>query len=173
MQTRIGLFYKLLSSENPLYPMDIHQLIPDLSDLIKTLAAAIIVLPVGWQREHVSRSAGLRTYPLVAATCCVFMLVGISAIDGIGNEPGQHPDSYARLIAGIMTGLGFLGGGAILKHSDKVRGTATAITLWGTGSVGVACSFDRFDLAILLTVLMFISLVLLKPLKDSINTSDD
>jgi len=143
-------------------------IIPNLPDLGRALAALLLALPIGWQREKVERSAGIRTYPLVAVTCCIFLLVAKSAI----SDLDPSPDSYARLIAGVMTGLGFLGGGAILKRDDAVKGTATAITLWGTGSLGVACAFDRFDLAILISALMFISLVFFKPFKDSINGSD-
>lgn len=138
---------------------------PDLPDIARVLAAALLALPLGWQREKVERSAGIRTYPLVAITCCIFLLVGKSAVAGLDAVA----DSYARLIAGVMTGLGFLGGGAILKLEKSVKGTATATTLWGTGSLGVACAFDRFDLAILISILMFLSLTAFKPIKESVN----
>ena len=84
------------------------------------LAAFILALPLGWDRERSQRSFGLRTFPLVAVVTCGFMLVGISVIESTGGE--------ARIIQGIIQGIGFIGGGAILTNKDKVRGTAAAAT---------------------------------------------
>jgi len=80
------------------------------------LIAFIIALPIGWNRELESRSMGLRTFPLVALASCGYMLLGSSFI---GDD---SPDAIARLLTGLMTGIGFIGGGAILKDggSEKV-----------------------------------------------------
>ncbi|SHJ96606.1 putative Mg2+ transporter-C (MgtC) family protein [Rubritalea squalenifaciens DSM 18772] len=142
----------------------ISEFLPQIQDIGRALAACILAFPIGLHRESHEKNAGLRTYPLVAVTCCIFVLVGKSLVPSEGIE---H-DAAARLIAGVMTGLGFLGGGAILKNNESVKGTATAITLWGTGAIGVACAFNRFDLAILLSALMYVSLVLLAPLKKKV-----
>ena len=72
--------------------------------------AYLLALPIGWDREHSNRSFGLRTFPLVAVVTCGFMLVGMSVISSTDGE--------ARIIQGIITGIGFIGGGAILKDQD-------------------------------------------------------
>lgn len=122
------------------------------------LVAFGLVLPIGWNREKETRSAGIRTFPLVAIAACGFMLLGLSAFDA--------QDAQARVLYGIITGIGFIGGGAILKDDGKsgsVSGTATAASLWNAGAIGAAVAFDHFAIAILLAV---INLVLLQ-LKDA------
>jgi putative Mg2+ transporter-C (MgtC) family protein len=122
------------------------------------LAAFVLALPLGWDREKSNRSFGLRTFPLVAVVTCGFMILGISNIDSTDGE--------ARIFQGIITGIGFIGGGAILTNSDKVKGTATAATIWNTGAIGVAVAFDRFEIAVILSVLNFITLLLFKEVKE-------
>ncbi len=129
------------------------------------LAAFILALPLGWDRERSQRSFGLRTFPLVAVVTCGFMLVGISVIESTGGE--------ARIIQGIIQGIGFIGGGAILTNKDKVRGTAAAATIWNTGAIGVAVAFDRFEIAIILSVLNFLTLLVFKEVKVAIDTRDE
>lgn len=91
----------------------------------------VLAFPIGWNREHEERSAGLRTFPLVAVATCGF----IQAAEGI---PDLTPEAMARIIEGLITGMGFIGGGAILRREDSVKGTATAASLWITGATGVA-----------------------------------
>lgn len=112
--------------------------------------AYVLALPIGWNRERYERSAGLRTFPLVAVATCAFMLVGIEAV--------PSPNAQARVLEGIITGMGFIGGGAILKMGRVVTGTATAASLWGTGAVGVAVAWQRFEIAIVLSLLTFLTL---------------
>ncbi len=72
-----------------------------------------------------------------------------------------------------MTGIGFIGGGAILKEGkDEIRGTATAVSLWSIGTVGAAIAFNRFEVAILVAGLNFIALRVLSPLKKTIDNDD-
>ncbi|HKJ65679.1 MAG TPA: MgtC/SapB family protein [Desulfopila sp.] len=122
------------------------------------LAAFVLALPLGWDREKSDRNFGLRTFPLVAMVTCGFMMVGIAVIDSTGGE--------ARIIQGIITGIGFIGGGAILSNTDKIRGTATAATIWNTGAIGIAVAFDRFEIAIVLSLLNFLTLLLFKEIKE-------
>ena len=121
-----------------------------LSHLTLLGVAYILAIPIGWNRERYERSAGLRTFPLVAVATCGFMLVGIEAL----STPGAH----ARVLEGIITGMGFIGGGAILKSGRVVTGTATAASLWGTGAVGIAVAWQRYEIAIVLSVLTFVTL---------------
>lgn len=112
--------------------------------------AYLLALPIGWDREQSRRRFGLRTFPLVAMAACGFMLSGIYVLDTTGAE--------GRVVQGIITGIGFIGGGAILKGDSTVRGTATAASIWNTGAIGIAVAFGRFEIAIVLSFLNFITL---------------
>ena len=129
------------------------------------LAAFTLALPLGWDREQSNRSFGLRTFPLVAVVTCGFMMLGISVIDSTGGE--------ARIFQGIITGIGFIGGGSILTSSDKVKGTATAATIWNTGAIGVAVAFDRFEIAAILSALNFFTLLVFKEIKETVKDKND
>ena len=98
-----------------------------LSHLIGLAVAYVLALPIGWNREKEERSAGLRTFPLVAMGACGFVMIAIEVL-GVASE-GQ-----ARILEGLITGIGFIGGGAILKQGDRATGTATAASLWATGA---------------------------------------
>lgn len=122
------------------------------------LAAYVLAIPVAFNREREGRSGGLRTFPLVAVASCAFILIGKDVV-------GDHPDALARLIYGLMTGIGFIGGGAIVKYGGTAHGTATAASIWSTGAIGAGVAFHRYEIAVLLTVLTFLTLVLFRPLK--------
>jgi putative Mg2+ transporter-C (MgtC) family protein len=129
-----------------------------LAHLTELAAAFALAVPIGWDREKESRSMGLRTFPLVAIASCGYMLVGQSVV-------GDDPEAVSRLLYGLMTGIGFIGGGAILKHGGSVHGTATAASIWNTGAVGAAVAFQRYEIAIALAAVSFVILRYLDPLK--------
>jgi putative Mg2+ transporter-C (MgtC) family protein len=129
-----------------------------LPHLVALTIAYVLALPIGWNREKEERSAGLRTFPLVAVASCGFVQAAESVV---GTDPG----ALARVMEGIITGMGFIGGGAILKVRDSVRGTATAASLWVTGAIGVAVGLGSMDVAVMLAVAAFVTLVILSPLK--------
>jgi putative Mg2+ transporter-C (MgtC) family protein len=122
-----------------------------------TIAYAL-AFPIGWNREREERSAGLRTFPLVAVATCGFVQATESLAIG-------EPEALARIIEGLIVGMGFIGGGAILKTTDSVRGTATAASLWVTGAIGVAVGLGIYDVAAMLTIVTFLTLWLATPLK--------
>ena len=107
--------------------------------------AFVLAMPVAFDREKESRSAGLKTFPLVAMAACGYALVGASVL--------STTDAEARVLQGIITGIGFIGGGAILKSGSSVHGTATAASIWNMGLIGIAVAFDRFEIAILLSLI--------------------
>lgn len=72
-----------------------------------------------------------------------------------------------------MTGIGFIGGGAILKHGTSVRGTATAASVWNTGAIGAAVAFRRYEIAVVLSLINFLTLRLLTELKEQKQKSND
>ncbi len=128
------------------------------SHLLTMGTAYLLALPIGLDRESATRSMGLRTFPLVAIASCGMVLIGIHSF-GIDSDP------LARILQGIMVGIGFVGGGAILKDSGQVRGTATAASIWTTGAIGAAVAFHRYEIAIVLSALTFATLRLVKPFK--------
>lgn len=136
-----------------------------LPHLVALSIAYILALPIGWNRERAERSAGLRTFPLVALASCGI----VQATEGILNG---HPEGTARIIEGLMTGMGFIGGGAILKHGGSVRGTATAASLWATGATGAAVGLGAYDVAVVISLFTFITLWLLVPFKDEGDKED-
>lgn len=113
------------------------------------IIAFSLAVPLGWDREQESRGAGLRTFPLVALGSCAYMLTGISVLNST--------DAESRVIYGILTGIGFIGGGAILKERGNVAGTATAASIWNTGAIGMAVAWDRYEIAIVLSALNFLT----------------
>lgn len=125
--------------------------------MIHLAVAYVLALPVAWDREQSARSAGLRTFPLVSVASCGFLITGISVV----SDPAAH----ARLIMGIMTGLGFIGGGAILKNDHRVKGMATAASIWNTGAIGMSVAYQRYEVAIVLSLVNFLSLRVGKRIK--------
>lgn len=133
-------------------------------NLIHLGIAYVLALPVALDREAASRSAGLRTFPLVAMAACGYTLVGFSILGST--------DAEARVLQGIITGIGFIGGGAILKSKATVTGTATAASIWTTGLIGIAVASDRYEIATLLSVLTFLTLRFGKRLKSNASDAD-
>jgi putative Mg2+ transporter-C (MgtC) family protein len=120
--------------------------------------AYVLALPVGWYREREAHRIGLRTFPLVAMASCAYVLLSI---------PSSQPDvaAQSRVIQGVVAGIGFIGGGAILKAEGGVIGTATAASIWNTGALGAAVAQERYALAIILAFLNLLALRVLLPLK--------
>lgn len=110
----------------------------------------MLALPVAWNREQRARGAGLRTFPLVSIAACGYMLVGMQVYSG--------SDAEARVMYGIITGMGFIGGGAILKDGASVSGTATAASLWNTGVIGISVAYSRYEIALVLSLINFLIL---------------
>lgn len=128
--------------------------------------AFIVALPVGWDRERATRAVGLRTFPLVAVGSAAYVAIARTAL-------GVDANAHARIIQGLITGIGFLGGGAIIKTTDRVRGTATAASIWSTAAIGAAVAYDRLEIAILLSFVNFVALRLLRPFKKLVGGRDE
>ena len=126
--------------------------------LVAIAIAYLLALPIGWNREKAERSAGLRTFPLVAIACC-------GLIQAAETFAAGNPEAMARIVEGLITGIGFIGGGAILHRGDRVQGTATAAALWGTGAIGIAVGIGSLDVAVMLALVTGITLYFMSPLK--------
>jgi putative Mg2+ transporter-C (MgtC) family protein len=108
---------------------------PVLDDAVRLGLAFLLVLPLGWDRERRSRSAGLRTYPLLSVGVCGFLLLARTAARGAIEQ--------ADVLYGVLTGIGFVGSGAIMKSPESAQGMSTAVSLWLTGAIGAGVAYGR------------------------------
>ena len=115
--------------------------------LASLLLAVFLGAVVGLERETIHKPAGLRTHMLVCLGSCLFTIVSI----GFSIDP-------ARIAAGIVAGIGFIGAGTIWADRDKVQGITTAASLWATAAIGLTAGIGDYPLAIIATVLVFIIL---------------
>ena len=137
-----------------------------LPHMIALAAAYILAVPIGWNREKEERSAGIRTFPLVAVASCGF----VQAVEGLTAD---DPAAMARVLEGVIAGVGFLGGGAILQQRRSVKGTATAASLWVTGAIGVSAGLGSFDVAVVLAMFTMATLWIMRPFKPDENERGD
>lgn len=123
--------------------------------LIRLIAAVLLGALIGLQRERAGKPAGIKTHILATLGTTVFVL----ACAGYG----MSSDGLSRVIQGIVTGIGFLGAGAILKLDEKrdIKGLTTAASIWISAAIGVAVGLGGLGLAILATILALIVLAVL------------
>lgn len=131
-----------------------------MKNLLQLFIALVLPFMTAWEREGSSRSAGLRTFPLVSMAACTFTILAMSIF--------EDQDAQAKVIAGIVTGIGFIGGGAILKDSSQVSGTSTAAAIWSTGAIGIAVGLERIEIAIALSIMTFATLKVIGRVKKEV-----
>lgn len=120
--------------------------------LTRLMLAAVLGGVLGYEREQRGKAAGIRTHMLVAIGAALFVLVP--------QQGGMLIADLSRVIQGVVTGIGFLGAGAIIKHrsEEDVQGLTTAAGVWMTAAIGVACGLGRESTAIFSTVLALLVL---------------
>ena len=123
---------------------------------IRLFAALILGGLIGIEREGISRPAGLRTHILVCIGSALIMLTGVYLFDVYAGKASIDP---ARLGAQVISGIGFLGAGTILKGNSGVKGLTTAASLWSVAGIGLACGIGFFTGAITCTILILFSLI--------------
>ena len=126
---------------------------------LKLIGAFLLAFPIALERERATQVLGLRTFPLVAVASCGYVLIATAVIGG-------SPDAQSRIIQGLMTGIGFIGAGAILKEGVFVRGTATAASIWTVGALGAAVAYSQYEIALLLAIINYFTLRALTPLEE-------
>lgn len=138
---------------------------------LRLIFASVMGALVGLEREHRGRSAGLRTHLLVSLGACLVMLVSLNFAKVYADQsnPNLRVDP-ARVAYGVMTGIGFLGAGAIIRLGPTVRGLTTAASLWCTAAVGLAAGFGMYWIALVAIGLILIALVLLHWLDDRVGS---
>ena len=133
---------------------------------IALLLSVILCGAVGLERERRGRSAGLRTHLLVGVGSCIIMIISIYGFPALFSEGKRD---VARLAAQVITGVGFLGAGAIIHRNSGVRGLTTAATIWIVMAIGLACGSFNFILAVGGTVLILIVLTLFRKFENKLN----
>ncbi len=154
-------------------------MIDDGTVIVRILIAAALGGVIGLERELKDQPAGLRTHMLVALGACLFALVSAVGFEefqrSAQGQNGALRVDVTRVASQIVVGIGFLGGGTILRHGGNVRGLTTAASLWVTAAVGLAVAVGFYLGALVTAALAVISLAFLKPLERRLvdNTSKD
>jgi putative Mg2+ transporter-C (MgtC) family protein len=135
---------------------------PDLAlweGLVRLVLAAILAGAIGIERELREQEAGLRTHMLVCVGATMFMLVGVYGWTGLelGNDIGVVVDP-ARVASYVVSGIGFLGAGAIIRHGINVRGLTTAASLWVVAAIGVGVGAGLYAFSLATTALVLLAL---------------
>ena len=128
--------------------------------LLRVFSACLLGFAIGLEREMTNKYAGLRTNILVCLGACLFTIISIYGFPTVVTD--EHANGIrdtARVAAQVVTGIGFIGGGTVLRHGATVFGLTTAATLWMVASIGMACGAGLYPLAIISTIISIIILV--------------
>jgi len=130
---------------------------------IRISIALVLGFILGFEREVTNKCAGLRTNILVCLGACVFTIISIYGFPTVlsGDNANGLRDT-ARVAAQVVTGIGFIGAGTVLKNGPTVFGLTTAATLWMAASIGMACGTANYDIAAFSTVISVIVLTLIR-----------
>lgn len=133
----------------PFLPSDSVELV------LRLLAAAAFGAGIGIDREVRGKPAGMRTHALVSLGAALVVLITVR----VGPPQFEHVDALSRVIQGIIAGVGFLGGGAILKSPESVHGLTTAASIWFVAALGAACGAGQWVAALIALVFALIILI--------------
>lgn len=125
----------------------------------KIAIAWLLVLPTGFWSERQGHSVGIRTFPIVAIASCGYLMI----------MNGNTGDS-SRVLQGLIAGIGFVGGGAIVREGISVHGTATAASIWASGAIGAAVALGHIEIALVLSVMDLFTMTTLIRLKGYLDT---
>ena len=132
----------------------------ELELLLRLAVAAVLGALIGIEREKRDKAAGIRTNLVVSVTSCLIMMTSVRlATDLEGSE--AYADA-ARIAAQVVSGIGFLGAGTIIKHHNKIEGLTTAASLWAVSGIGLAVGMGYYLIAIFTTLIILSSLIFLK-----------
>ena len=126
--------------------------------VLRVLVALFIGAMIGIEREYRGHSAGVRTLAMVSVGAAIFTAVGVYVAPAHVTDP-------TRIAAQVVTGVGFLGAGAIFRAEDGVKGLTTAATVWVVAALGMAVGFNLYLIAVAGAVIVLVGLVLVRPLE--------
>ena len=121
--------------------------------VLRIFLALIAGMVIGFDSWKNSRNASIRIYGVVSVSACMIIML-------INLETSEHPEAFSRVLAGLITGFGFLGGGIIMRQSEthQLFGLTTAATIWGCGLIGACLGAGQYSIAAHATVAMMIVL---------------
>jgi putative Mg2+ transporter-C (MgtC) family protein len=125
--------------------------------ILRLFLSAVMAAAIGIEREIHRRSAGLRTHILVGLGATLFMMTSVTVALSYGAEAGADP---SRIAAGVVTGIGFLGAGAIIRYGSSIKGLTTAASIWVVAAIGLAIGAGMYWAAFLTTAISVTVLVL-------------
>ena len=126
--------------------------------LVRVTAALLLGAIVGIEREYRGHPAGVRTLAMVSVGSCIFTAAGLFLFPGHATDP-------TRIAAQVVTGVGFLGAGAIFRSEDGVKGLTTAATVWVVAAIGMATGFGLYVVAAGGALLVLIALAVIRPIE--------
>jgi putative Mg2+ transporter-C (MgtC) family protein len=135
--------------------------------LLRLAVAAVTGMLIGAEREMREQAAGLRTHILVAVGSCLFTLVSVYGFDAF-SAPHASIDP-SRVAAQIVTGIGFLGAGAILREGVTIHGLTTAASLWIVAAIGMAVGVGMYWAVAIAAVITIVALWLLRPIRRTLH----
>ena len=126
----------------------------------KILVATLCGILIGWEREKKNKTAGIKTHVLVCVGAMLFTAISYVVVQSTGD--------HTRIIGQIITGIGFLGGGVIFKHEDRVVGVTSAALIWFISSIGVIIGIGYLLSSIIITLGLLVLLIMLQFLENKI-----
>lgn len=134
----------------------------DIQIILRLLISTVLAGFIGLERQLHRRAAGLRTHILVSVGSTLIMLTSLYIFDIYKDKVPLDP---ARIAAGVITGIGFLGAGTIIRYGEEVRGLTTAASLWVVAAVGLAVGCGFYIASVAATVIVLLALLALRRLE--------
>lgn len=128
--------------------------------ILRIVLAALCGLVIGWERDAKNKPIDFRAYMIVAVATCLLALMGLELEAAYSHNGDQLAIDLSKIIAGVLTGIGFLGAGAIIQQDDrKIIGTATGASIWASAGMGMALGFGFYALSIIGFIALAIILI--------------
>ncbi|MCM8805796.1 MAG: MgtC/SapB family protein [Candidatus Omnitrophica bacterium] len=144
-------------------------MVSDWEWILRIFITGILSGVIGWERERHARAAGFRTMILVGMGCCLAMTVSLRIFELFPDVPSSYLRiDPARIAYGVLTGIGFIGAGTIIRNRGNVRGITTASCLWVVSTMGLAIGCGFYLLGVITTVFVLITLLSLKGIESKI-----
>lgn len=137
----------------------------DAQIIMRLILSVVLGGLIGLERQLHRRTAGLRTHIMVSLGSCLIMLTSLHVFDIYNHQVALDP---TRLAAGVITGIGFLGAGAIIRDREGIKGLTTAASLWVVAGIGLAVGCGFYTAGMFTTVLALVTLVFLRYIEEII-----
>lgn len=134
-----------------------------MEDYLRLVLAAFLGGAIGFERECFGKVAGLRTHALVSMASCLLMIISVELFEQYHGQSNVDP---GRIAAQVVTGIGFIGAGAIIRSGASVKGITTAACLWAVSAIGLACGMGLYGISAFTTLLVIVILLAFQRIED-------